>query len=119
MKQILLMSPLVITLLLASGISWSADQVQVQEQVESQKQVFGRELMTNEERMEHRNNMRSAKTAEERERIQNEHHERMKIRAKERGVTLPDEPLVKGGRMGSGQGTGQGKGQGKGQGRGR
>ena len=112
MKQILLMSPLVITLLLASGISWSADQVQ--EQVESQKQVFGRELMTNEERMEHRNNMRSAKTAEERERIQNEHHERMKIRAKERGVTLPDEPLVKGGRMGSGQGTGQGKGQGRG-----
>ena len=116
MKQILLMSPLVITLLLASGISWSADQVQVQvqEQDESQKQVFGRELMTNEERMEHRNNMRSAKTAEERERIQNEHHERMKIRAKERGVTLPDEPLVKGGRMGSGQGTGQGKGQGRG-----
>jgi hypothetical protein len=111
MKQILLISSLLTSLLLISVTAWSADQVQAQDQLEAKEQVLGRELMTNEERIEHRKKMRAATTAEERERIQKEHHERMKIRAKERGVTLPDEPLFKGGRMGKGQGSGQGRGR--------
>lgn len=107
MKQILLMSPLVITLLLTTGVALAADETQIQQKAETQKQVFGYQLMTNEERMEMRNKMRAAKTAEEREQIQTEHHERMKLRAKEQGVTLPDQPLMKGGGMGAGQGRGR------------
>jgi hypothetical protein len=54
--------------------------------------------------------MRTSKTAEEREQIRNEHHERMKARAKERGMTLPDEPPARGGMMGPGGGMGSGGG---------
>lgn len=54
--------------------------------------VFGWELMTPEERAEHRARMRAAKTVEERERIRAENHARMQERAKERGVTLPERP---------------------------
>jgi hypothetical protein len=112
MKQIQLVLPLVMTLFLSTGVSWAAEEMQVQEAIEAQEQVvFGRELMTDEERAEHRNKMRAAKTVEERERIQKEQHERMKIRAKERGIALPEEPLIKGGGMGQGRGMGQGKGR--------
>jgi hypothetical protein len=54
--------------------------------------VYGHELMTAEELSEYRNRMRSASTAKEREQIRTEHHAQMQARAKERGVTLPDEP---------------------------
>ena len=64
--------------------------------------------MTRQERIEFRAKMRSAKTAEERERIRAEHHEQMMVRAKERGVTLPDEPPARGGGMGPGGGMGMG-----------
>ena len=117
MKKILLISPLVTVLLLTIGATQAADEVQTQNRVETQEQVYGYQLMTNEERMEMRNKMRSAKTAEERARIQAEHHERMKIRAKEQGVTLPDQPMMKGGGMGRGAGANAGQGQGAGQGR--
>jgi hypothetical protein len=53
--------------------------------------------------------MRAARTAEERERIRAEHHERMKVHAKERGVTLPDAPPPHG--MGPGGGMGGGPGR--------
>jgi hypothetical protein len=107
MKQILLVSPVVLTLFLTTNVALAADATQMQQK--TQTQVFGYQLMTNEERMEMRNKMRAAKTAEEREQIQTEHHERMKLRAKEQGVTLPDQPLMKGGGMGSGQGQGRGR----------
>jgi hypothetical protein len=62
--------------------------------------------MTEQERNEFRAKMRAAKTAEEREQIRKEHHERMKARAEERGLKLPDEPPMKGGGMGPGPGPG-------------
>jgi len=54
--------------------------------------------------------MRALKTEQAREAFRLEHHEEMKIRATARGVTLPNEPLVKGlGIQGSApQGSGQG-----------
>lgn len=61
--------------------------------------IYGQQLMTQEEIQAHRNKMRSAKTLEERERIRYEHHEQMKIRAKEKGVVLPDEPPAERGRL--------------------
>lgn len=60
--------------------------------------------MNDKERNEYRKRMRAAKTEQEREKIRGEHHERMVARAKEKGVTLPDEPLMKGGGMGPGGG---------------
>lgn len=81
--------------------------------------IFGSQLMTPEERAAYRAKMRTAKSAEECEKIRKEHHEAMKLRAKERGVTLPDEPPPMGGGMGRGPcNGGMGAGRGPGGGRG-
>lgn len=83
------------------------------------EQVFGSQIMTQQERLEYRNRMREAATQEEREQIRVQHHEQMRERAKERGVTLPEDPPARGmgGGMGSGAGGGMGGGMGKGGGR--
>lgn len=65
-----------------------------------EKQVYGWELMTEQERIEHRNKMRSFNNQEERERYRMEHHEKMQQRAREKGVTLPDKPPARGKGMG-------------------
>jgi len=80
--------------------------------------MYGSQLMTKEEKAQERAKMRTAKTAEEREKIRKEHHESMQERAKERGLTLPDDPPARVGGMGSGGGS-MGGGMGGGGGRGR
>lgn len=96
------------------------DQDQLRDQQQSQQRlqdrdIYGSHLMTREERDQHRNTMGNARTAQERERIQAEHHQHMQARAKERGVTLPDMPAhMRGQGAGNGQGAGQGQGGGKG-----
>ncbi len=104
MKRPLMMFAL--ALFLSTGFALAADQVPAQEkaQIQKQEQVYGSQLMTQQERTEYRAKMRAAKTAEEREQIRKEHHEAMKERAKVRGVTLPDEPPDRWGGMGSGGG---------------
>lgn len=83
--------------------------------VAQDRQVYGWELMTQQERNEHRTKMRSFKTEQERERYRNEHHKKMQARAKEQGVTLPDKPLPRGqGRGPGGGGMGPGGGMGRG-----
>lgn len=67
--------------------------------------VYGRQLMTQQELEQHRARMRAAKTEQERERIRAEHHKMMLERARERGVTLPEEPPK---RRGPGEGPGPG-----------
>ena len=95
------------------------DQTKTQDKLLTQDQInkmpdqniYGSQLMTQQERDAHRKKMRSAKTYEEQQRIRNEHHEQMKVRAKERGVTLPDEPPAgRGPGMGPGPGGGMGPG---------
>ena len=77
----------------------------------NQDRIYGSQMMTQQERDEYRSKMRAAKTFEERERIRKEHQERMKVLAKEQGVTIPDEPPVRGGgMMGPGGGMGPGSG---------
>jgi hypothetical protein len=101
---------------LSMGLAMAADQDRTQlqnqtrDQLKDQDRIYGSQLMTRQERNDFRARMRAAKTAQEREQIRNEHHERMKIRAKERGVTLPDEPPAMGGGMGFGGGMGGGMG---------
>jgi len=54
--------------------------------------VYGWQLMSEQERLEHRSKMQSMKTEEERNQYRLEHHEMMEQRAKEQGITLPDVP---------------------------
>ncbi len=92
-------------------------QMMTQDQINKMpdQQIYGSQLMTQQERDAHRAKMRSAKTYEEQQRIRNEHHEQMKVRAKERGVTLPDAPPAnRGPGMGPGPGPGPGGGMGPG-----
>jgi len=110
--------PLAAGMLAMSPLVVGQDQVKQQDQTrqqdrvrtQDQEQVYGSQLMTQQERTAYRAKMRAAKTQEERERVRAEHHEQMKVRAKERGVTLPDEPPARGGGMSPGGGMGPGGG---------
>jgi hypothetical protein len=74
--------------------------------------IYGAQLMTNQERIEFRNKMRNAKSAEEQERIRLEHHKAMQERAKAQGKSLPDMAPAAGGGLGpSGGGMGPGSGR--------
>jgi len=79
-------------------------------QEQAQETVYGSQLMTAEERAAYRQRLMAAKTEEERNQIRAEHHVRMQERAKERGVTLPEEPPMGGMHMGPGMGGGMGGG---------
>ena len=68
-------------------------------------QIYGSQLMTQQERLQYREQMRNAKTAQQREQLRLEHHRQMQERARQRGVTLPDQPPTGGG-MGGGMGGG-------------
>jgi hypothetical protein len=119
-KKTLTMTALTGVLVFAAGSALAADQDRTRQQDQTKDQIqgsaqdriYGSQLMTAQERQEFRSRMRSAKTTREREQIRAEHHERMKVRAKERGVTIPDEPPVRGGGMGPGSGMGPGGGMG-------
>jgi len=78
------------------------DQSKDQDRLRDRDRIYGSQLMTQKERAEYRSRIRAAKTNKEREQIRKEHHERMKVRAKERGVDLPDEPPSRGRMMGPG-----------------
>jgi hypothetical protein len=130
------LSALASSLIFCAGIALAADQIkdQTRDQTKDQTQldtpdqdrdrdrtqlrdqdpIYGSQLMTEQERTQHRNRLRSMKTNEEREAYRLEHHKEMQKRAKERGVKLPDEPPARGGMMGPGGGMGSGGGMGPG-----
>ena len=80
--------------------------------------IYGSQLMTQQERIEFRDKLRTATTQAERDKIRLEHHDQMKARAAAKGITLPDEPPMRGAGMGPGAGPGMGQGAGTGQGAG-
>jgi hypothetical protein len=76
---------------------------------------YGRNLMTEQERAEHRARIRSLDTEEERYMYRQQIHEEMKKRAAKRGISLPDEPGARGKGLGNpGYGPGFGGGHGRG-----
>jgi len=105
MKRTLLYAAVVAAMLPAWGIvAYAEDPVP----------IYGSQLMTQQERNEFRDRMHAAKTEQEREQIRKEHHEKMQLRAKEKGVALPDEPPAPGRGMrpgGGGMGPGMGGGR--------
>lgn len=94
------------------GQGAQAQQGQDVQQQSDQDQIYGYQLMTPDERMAHRNAMRSLKTQEQRDAFRMQHHQQMQQRAAERGVKLPDVPLGQGGGMGRAGGMGPGAGTG-------
>jgi uncharacterized protein HemX len=94
---------------------WSGD-IQAQDQAQAQAQIYGSQLMTDAERSEYRSKMRTLKTDKERDSFRLDHHENMKVRAAEKGVTLPNTPQSAGSKANSGFGGGTGSGGGAGQG---
>jgi uncharacterized protein YdbL (DUF1318 family) len=108
-RRRLVLFALAIVLSLSTLSAFAADQERAQERVQKQEQIYGSQLMTQQERAEYRAKIHTAKTAEERQQIRKEHHERMKERAAERGVTLTEEPPARGRGMGP-QGGGMGPG---------
>ena len=105
-RESLYLSALLSAVSLTSSYALAANPEPAKEktQVQTQEQVYGSQLMTPEEQTAYRAKMRATKTTEEREQLRKEHHEQMKQRAKERGVTLPDEPPARGSGMGQGGG---------------
>lgn len=89
---------------------------QVQQKQQVREPIYGYRMMTDQERDDYRARMRNAKSAQERDQIRAEHHEQMQQRAKEKGITLPDQPPAKGTQRGGGRGPGTGMGPGAGMG---
>ena len=87
-----------------------------QDQAQAQVQIYGSQLMTAAERTEYQSKMRALKTDKERDAFRLDHHDKMKVRAAEKGVTLPNTPPAVGAgpkpNSGLGVGTGMGAGQG-------
>lgn len=97
---------------LSAGTALAQNQTQTQEQAQPRTQqqmrdrdIYGYQLMTPQERDAYRERMRNARTLEEREQIRAEHHAQMQARAKERGLALPDQPRPGAGSRGAGGGT--------------
>jgi len=102
MVKTLWLLPLAAGIAVASAVAVAEEPAKPQVQTRQQEQIYGSQMMTREERTAYRASMRAAKTPEEREKIRAAHHEQMKARAKEKGVTLPDVPPARGGGMGPG-----------------
>ncbi len=111
LKRVLITAALGCAIGLSAGIGMAADQSQDRQQVQEQEQMYGWQLMTPQERSEHRAKMRSLTSREEREAYRQEHHKKMQERAKARGVTLPDMPGPRGRGMGPRGGMGAGGGE--------
>ena len=95
------------SLSLIAGATLLASLASMPVAAQSDDQVSGRDLMTQQVLQEHGETMRNLNTDAERAKYRQLHHERMMERARERGVEL---------RNGMGQGSGQGMGKGQGMG---
>lgn len=84
------------------------DQARQQDRDRDQDFIYGSQLMTQQERLQYQNRIRTFKTEQEREAYRLEHHRLMQQRARERGVQLPDEPPMMGGGAMGGAGGGGG-----------
>lgn len=118
-KSIAAMTMLFLLLILAGATGWAADQERervvdrdrlIAQDRLSDRDMYGWEMMSREEREEHRARIRSFTNEAEREQYRLEHHDRMEERARTRGVTLPDMPGARGQGPGSGAGMGAGGG---------
>ena len=111
-------SSLAILAIVATTSSLWFGAAQAQDQVQAQVQIYGSQLMTTAERTQYQSKMRTLKTDKERDAFRLDHHETMKVRAAEKGVTLPEMPQGAGSKSNGGYGGGPGLGAGAGAGQG-
>ena len=111
-------STLAILAIVATTSSLWFGAAQAQDQVQAQVQIYGSQLMTTAERTQYQSKMRTLKTDKERDAFRLDHHETMKVRAAEKGVTLPEMPQGAGSKSNGGYGGGPGLGAGAGAGQG-
>ncbi len=74
--------------------------------------IYGSQLMSQQEILFHRQEMRSAKTPEARQRLRAENHQRMRLRAREKGIELPETPPEERGQINQQNHSGMGMGSG-------
>jgi len=86
-----------------SPLAEGEEQAQKLEQTPRQitASYFGPQLLSEEEQVAYRARIRAAKTAQESEAIRAEHYELMKVRAREKGVALPERRPPVGGSLGN------------------
>jgi hypothetical protein len=109
-----LLGVLATTSALWSGAAHAQDKLQTQTQ--TQTQIYGSQLMTDAERTEYHSKIRTLTTDKERDAFRSDHHDNMKMRAAEKGVTLPNAPLGLGPKGSAGLDGGSSSGRGPGQG---
>jgi len=61
--------------------------------------IYGSQLMTQQERLDHQAQMRAAKTPQAKQQLRQMHHQKMKLRAQKKGIVLPDTPPAERGHM--------------------
>jgi hypothetical protein len=91
-------------LLGAAVVSGAQEQTRSKDTLQQQEDVYGWQMMSEQERHEHQQQMREMKTEPEREAFRKQHHEKMQERARQQGLTLPDSPGPHGKGMGPGSG---------------
>jgi hypothetical protein len=116
MKSFKSSSKLAILAIVATTSSLWFDAANAQDQLQTQVQIYGSQLMTVAERTEYQSKMRSLKTDKERDAFRLDHHDKMTVRAVEKGVTLPNSPPAVGVGQKANTGTGVGPGSGVGAG---
>lgn len=127
-----LVSAFACALLLSGGFAVAADQTRDKDQLHTQDkdkiqdqdrdrtrlqddQIYGKQLMTQQELNQYRAKVQAAKTKQERSRIESQHRAEMQSRAKSRGVSMPDDtPGGKGMAPGGGGAPGSGGSGGRG-----
>jgi len=71
--------------------------------------IYGSQLMTQQERQEYQTQMRAAKTPEAKQQLRLMHHQKMRLRAKQKGINLPEQPPANRGYMHQQDRPGMGK----------
>lgn len=124
MKHQLSRATWLISAVLAGSSLIGFGEVFAQDQAQTQVQIYGSQLMTAAERTEYQAKMRTLKTDKERDAFRLEHHNKMTLRATEKGIALPSTPpgvgvgpksntgVGPGSAMGAGQGAASGGGKG-------
>ena len=103
-----------LAVLAAASGTWNSV-VLAQDQVQVQTQIYGSQLMSSTERTDYQSKLRSFKTDVELEAFRLDHHEKMKVRAAEKGLILPAVAPSPGTGLGPKKGSGLGTGAGAGQ----
>lgn len=109
MKRTLIYSAVIAAIFsTVASVAIAADKDRDQGDQPSHEQIYGSQLMSQQERDDYRAQMSAAKTGQERDQIRQAHYQQMKQRAKQQRVTLPDKPPASGMAPGMGPGGGMG-----------